>query len=64
MEHNAPRRRTHGALSASTVDIYVEAPVDAREGDVNVLEIRVSDAVGKGAEVFEVPVRRYRIIQL
>ena len=41
----------------STVDIYVEAPVDAREGDVNILEIRVSDAVGKGAEVFEVPVR-------
>ena len=41
----------------STVDIYVEAPVDAREGDVNILKIRVSDAVGKGAEVFEVPVR-------
>ncbi|MEC7484586.1 MAG: hypothetical protein VX998_07340, partial [Candidatus Thermoplasmatota archaeon] len=41
----------------STVDIYVEAPVDAREGDVNILEIRVSDAVGKGAEVFQVPVR-------
>ena len=41
----------------STVDIYVEAPVDAREGDVNILEIRVSDAVGKGAEVFEVPIR-------
>ena len=40
-----------------TVDIYVEAPADAREGDVNILEIRVSDAVGKGAEVFEVPVR-------
>jgi hypothetical protein len=41
----------------SIVDIYVEAPLDAREGDVNILEIRVSDAVGKGVEVFEVPVR-------
>ena len=41
----------------STVDILVEAPDNAREGDVNILQIRVSDAVGKGMEVFEVPVR-------
>ena len=40
-----------------TVDIFVEAPEDAREGDVSILQIRVSDAVGKGMEVFEVPVR-------
>ncbi len=39
------------------VDIYVEAPANSREGDVNILEIRVSDAVGQGSEVFEVPVR-------
>ena len=39
------------------VDVYVEAPPNAREGDVNILQIRVSDAVGKGMEVFQVPVR-------
>ena len=41
----------------SSINIYVEAPENAREGDVNILQIRVSDAVGKGSEVFEVPVR-------
>ena len=41
----------------TTVDIFVEAPDDAREGDVSILQIRVSDGVGKGMEVFEVPVR-------
>ena len=41
----------------SVIDIYVEAPENARKGDVSILQIRVSDAVGKGAEVFEVPVR-------
>ena len=41
----------------TTVDIYVEAPPNAREGDVNILEIRISDAIGQGAEVFQVPVR-------
>ena len=39
------------------VDIFVEAPNNAREGDVNILEIRVSDAIGQGMEVFQVPVR-------
>ena len=38
-------------------NIYVEAPSNAREGDVNLLEIRISDAVGKGMEVFQIPVR-------
>ena len=38
-------------------DIYVEAPSDAREGDVSLLEVRISDAVGKGMEVFQIPVR-------
>ena len=38
-------------------DIYVEAPSDAREGDVNLLEVRISDAVGNGMEVFQIPVR-------
>ena len=42
---------------SQVVDIYVEAPSDAQEGDVNILEIRVSDAVGQGMEVFQVPVR-------
>ena len=41
----------------SEVSIYVEAPGDARKGDVNILQIRVSDAIGQGMEVFEVPVR-------
>jgi len=41
----------------SELSIYVEAPVDTREGDVNILQIRVSDAVGQGMEVFDVPVR-------
>ncbi|MEC8609850.1 MAG: CARDB domain-containing protein [Candidatus Thermoplasmatota archaeon] len=42
---------------SQTVEIYVEAPSDAREGDVNILQIRVSDAIGQGMEVFQVPVR-------
>ena len=42
------------------VDIYVESPKSAREGDVNVLEIRISDATGNGMEVFQVPVRVIR----
>lgn len=41
----------------ASIDIFVDAPDNAREGDVNLLEIRVSDATGKGMEVFEVPVR-------
>ncbi len=41
----------------TTIDIFVETPAEAREGDVNLLEIRVSDATGQGMEVFEVPVR-------
>ena len=41
----------------ASIDIFVDTPEDAREGDVNLLEIRVSDATGKGMEVFEVPVR-------
>ena len=39
------------------VDIFVDAPQDARQGDVNLLQIRVSDAIGQGMEVFEIPVR-------
>ena len=42
---------------SSTVEIHVESPEDAREGDISILQIRVSDAVGKGMEVFDVPVR-------
>lgn len=41
----------------TVVEIYVEAPYDAREGDVNLLQIRISDAIGQGMEVFQVPVR-------
>ena len=51
----------NGALmepgQVASIDIFVDTPEDAREGDVNLLEIRVSDATGKGMEVFEVPVR-------
>ena len=41
----------------TTAQIYVETPADALEGDVNVLEIRISDAIGQGMEVFQIPVR-------
>ena len=38
---------------SQTVEIYVEAPADAREGDVNILQIRVSDATVKEWRYFK-----------
>ena len=39
------------------IDIFVESPMGAIAGEVNIVKIRVSDGAGLGLEEFEIPVR-------
>ena len=39
------------------IDIFVESPIGAIAGEVNIVKIRVSDGAGQGLEEFEIPVR-------